>query len=104
MDPFIARHAELLVGPVRRCAQVLPVVLLFLFTPSLGRGPEMISTLLFRTWIQRVFLQVLLSPPPFQTWMSRVILVCGSMSGILWFPLKKDDVILVLFRVLFHRM
>lgn len=75
MDPFIARNAELLVGPVRGSTQVLPVVDLVLFAPSPCRGPEMISSLLFRVRIEHVILHDLLSSSSLQTWMSGMILV-----------------------------
>ena len=106
MNPVVARDAELLVGPVRRRTQVLPVAKFVLFAPSLGRGPKMIGSLksLFRMRIVPVLLQDLLRLSPFQTWMGRPVLVCDSMNGILCFPLKKDDVVLVFVRVLFHRV
>ena len=100
LDPIIAWNAELLVGSVRRRTQILPVAEFVLFTASLGRGPKMVSALLFDVGIQHVIIDVL-SPSPLQTWMSGMILVCDS---IIWFPLKKDDVILVFIRVLFHRV
>lgn len=106
LNPVVARDAELLVGPVRRRTQILPVAKFVLFAPSLGRGPKMISSLksLFRMRIEPVLLEDLLRLSPFQTWMGRPVLVCDSMNGILCFPLKKDDVVLVFVRVLFHRV